>query len=250
MLLHPTLDKLQALGLSGMLRALQEQLQTPECDQLPFEERLGLLVDREATERDNRRTQLRLGKAHLRLQAVLEDVDYRRPRGLDRSLLLSLASCQWVRDRQNCLVTGPTGVGKTYLACALAHKACREGMSAHYVRISRLLDDLAIARADGTYHRRLAALARFDLLVLDDWGLAPTNDAGLHDLLEVFDDRYERRSTVVASQLPVENWHQALADPTLADAILDRLIHNAHRIALSGESMRKHRAEASRDASA
>lgn len=232
-----------------MFRALEEQLAMPDCKDLPFEERLGLLVDREATDRENRRLQVRLTKAHLRLQAALEDVDLRRPRGLDRSLLLSLASCQWVRERQNCLITGPTGVGKTYLACALAQKACREGMSAHYTRTSRLLDELASAHTDGSHRKRLAALERFDLLVLDDWGLVPSTDQGLRDLLEICDDRYQRRATLVASQLPVENWHQALADPTLADAILDRLVHNAHRIALSGESMRKQPAQAPRDAS-
>jgi DNA replication protein DnaC len=249
MLRHPTLERLHALRLTGMARALEEQLKMPNCQDLPFEERLGFLVDREATERENRNLALRLSKAHLRQQAALEDLDFRKPRGLDRSLMLSLASCQWVRDRQNCLITGPTGVGKTYLACALAQKACREGLSAHYARLTRLLDDLDIARADGTYRRRLMALVRFDLLVLDDWGLAPLTDAGRRDLLEVLDDRYDRHATLVASQLPIENWHQALGDPTLADAILDRLIHNAHRIPLHGESMRKQRAEASRDAS-
>ena len=246
MLLHPTLDKLRTLRLSGMARALEEQIHLPDCQAMPFEERLGLLVDREVTDRENRKLAVRLSKAHLRQQAAIEDVDYRKPRGLDRSLLLSLSSCQWIHERQNCLITGPTGVGKTYLACALAQKACREGLSAHYVRLTRLTDDLAIARADGTYRRRLTALARFDLLVLDDWGLAPMNDAGRRDLLEILDDRYDRRATLVASQLPVENWHKALADPTLADAILDRLIHNAHRIPLHGESMRKQRADAAR----
>ena len=260
MLQHPTLEKLQALNLTGMVHALQEQFRMPECARLSFEERLGLLVDRETTEQENRRLARRLGQARLRQPAVLEDVDFRHPRGLDRALLLSLASCWWVRDHQNCLITGPTGVGKTYLACALAHKACREGVSAHYARVSRLLEELAVARADGSYSRRLAALSRFDLLVLDDWGLAPLTDLSRRDLLEILDDRYDRRATLVASQLPVENWHEALADPTLADAILDRLVHNAHRIALHGESMRKQRAgpnaaapppaaEASRDAS-
>lgn len=252
MLQHPTLEKLQALNLIGMVHALQEQLRMPEVARLSFEERLGLLVDREATEQENRRLARRLGQARLRLPAVLEDVDFRHPRGLDRAVLLSLASCQWLRDHQNCLITGPTGVGKTYLACALAHKACREGKSAHYARLGRLLEELEVARADGSYVRRLSALSRFDLLVLDDWGLAPLTDQGRRDLLEVLDDRYDRRSTLVASQLPVENWHEALADPTLADAILDRLVHNAHRIALHGESLRKQRAtppEASRDAS-
>jgi DNA replication protein DnaC len=261
MLHHPTLEKLQALNLTGMLHALQEQLRTPECARLSFEERLGLLVDRETTEQENRRLARRLGKARLRQPAVLEDVDFRHPRGLDRALLLSLASCQWVSKHQNCLITGPTGVGKTYLACALAHQACRQGASAHYARLGRLLDELVVARADGSYARRLTALARLDLLVLDDWGLAPLTDTARRDLLELLDDRYDRRSTLVASQLPVEHWHEALADPTLADAILDRLVHNAHRIPLHGESLRKQRAatsepgtpllaaEASRDAS-
>lgn len=248
MLLHPTLEKLQALNLTGMCRALQEQLQMPECAQLSFEERLGLLVDRETTERENRKLAIRLGKAHLRQQAVVEDVDFRHPRGLDRSLMLSLASCQWIRERRNCLITGPTGVGKTFLACALAHKACRDGGGARYARLHRLLDDLALGRADGSYTRRLAALGRLDLLVLDDWGLVPLTDEGRRDLLEILDDRYDRRSTLVASQLPVENWHQALGDPTLADAILDRLVHNAHTIALDGESMRKQKPDRKTDA--
>jgi DNA replication protein DnaC len=244
MLLHPTLERLHALGLAGMFRALQEQMQMPECQQMPFEDRLGLLVEREAAERENRRLAVRLSKAHLRQQAAVEDIDLRHPRGLDRALLLSLASCQWVRERRNCLITGPTGVGKTYIACALAQKAAREGCSLFYVRTGRLLAELALARADGSYTRRLAALARMDLLVVDDWGLTPLSEEGRRDLLEILDDRYDRRSTLVASQLPVEDWHQALGDPTLADAILDRLVHNAHRLALRGESMRKYRAAA------
>lgn len=241
MLPHPTLAKLEGLRLFGMVRALNDQLHTPECAGLSFEERLGLLVDREATDRENRRMAQRLKRARLRQSAAPEDVDFRHPRGLDRAQFLSLCSCQWVRSWDNVIVTGPTGVGKTFLACALAQKACREGYTVQYARMSRLLGELAIARADGTYSRRLAALARIDLLVLDDWGLAPLSGEQKRDLLEVLDDRYASRSTLVAAQLPVEHWHDYLADPTLADAILDRLVHNAYKLTLQGESMRKHR---------
>jgi DNA replication protein DnaC len=242
MLLHPTLEKLHALNLQGMLLALKEQAQIPEAARLSFEERLGLLVDRELDERQNRALAARLKKARLRQSAVIEDIDFRHPRGLDRTLILSLASCQWVNKRENCLITGPTGVGKSYLACALAQKACRERCSVRYVRASRLLQEMGAARADGTYSRCLAALARVDLLVLDDWGLAPLADEQRRDLLEILDDRYDRLSTMITSQLPVEHWHDYIGHPTLADAILDRVVHNSHRIELSGESMRRTRA--------
>jgi DNA replication protein DnaC len=241
---HPTLAKLEALRLYGMVRALNDQLQLPDCAHLSFEERLGLLVDRESTDRENQRLALRLKRARLRQSAAPEDVDFRHPRGLDRAQFLSLCGCGWLQNRDNLLITGPTGVGKTYLACALAQKACREGHSAHYARTSQLLGELACARADGTYPRQLATLARLDLLVLDDWGLSPLTDGQRRDLLEILDDRYDRRSTLVASQLPVEHWHEALGDPTLADAILDRLVHNAHKLNLQGESLRKQRAAA------
>jgi len=239
MLSNPTLDKLATLKLLGMRDALQEQGQLPEYQALSFEERLGLLVDREVLARQNRQTQTRLKKAGLRQEACVEDIDFRHPRHLERAVVLTLASCQWIRNHRNCLITGPTGVGKTFLACALAQKTCREGLSARYARTSRLVGEMAIARRDGSYLERLRALSQVDLLVLDDWGVTPLSDEGRRDLLEILDDRYDRKSTLVTSQLPVESWHEYLADPTLADAILDRLVHNAHRLALSGESMRK-----------
>lgn len=244
MLEHPTLDKLAALKLTGMLAALKEQTSLPEYKKLSFEERLGLLVDRETLHRHNRQMALRMRRAQLRQDAAVEDIDFRHPRSLDRSVVLALANCLWIKNRRNCLITGPTGVGKTYLACALAQKACREGYSARYVRVGRLLSELATARLDGSYMTRLRALAAADLLVLDDWGVAPLSDEGRRDLLEILDDRYDRKSTLVTSQIPVDRWHEHLADPTIADAILDRLVHNAHRLALAGESMRRLKADA------
>lgn len=240
MLHHPTLAKLHTLRLSGMLKALQEQAQQPELNALSFEERLGLLVDREITERDNRRLQSRLRQARLRQIACLEDIDYRHPRGLDRALLARLAGGQWLREHLNVLISGPTGIGKSFLACALAQSACRLGFSALYQRLPRLLEDIALARGDGRYTRLLATLARTDVLVLDDWGLCPLTEGGCRDLLEVLDDRYQRRCTVVTSQLPVEHWHDYLGHVTLADAILDRLVHNSYRLKLQGESLRRH----------
>jgi len=212
----------------------------PDCQALDFEERFGLLLDREATERANRRLAMRLRFARLRQQACVEDIDFRSPRGLDKSLLLALADCRWVDHHDNCLIVGPTGSGKTYVACALAQKACREGYSVRYHRLPRLFSELAIARGDGRYPRLLAGLAKVELLVLDDWGTAGLTPEQRHDLLEILEDRYQRRSTLVASQLPLANWHEYLGDPTIADAILDRLVHNAHTITLKGDSMRKH----------
>lgn len=241
MLNHPTLEKLQSLKLTGMLKALDEQMQMPECEALSFEERLGLLIDREMIERDNRRLKTRLKKAKLRQSAIIEDIDYRHPRGLDKSLMLSLAGCQWIQKRHNCIITGPTGAGKTYLACALGQKACREGYSVLYRRLPRLFQELAVAKGDGRYMRLLAALERTELIILDDWGMASLTDEQRRDLLEILEDRYDRHSTLVAAQLPIKHWHQIIGDPTLADAILDRLIHNAHKINLKGESMRKKR---------
>lgn len=231
--------KLETLRLTGMAKAFREQLDRPETSGFTFEERLGLLVDRELTERESRRLQTRLKKARLRQTAAFEDIDYRKGRGLDKQLLLHLASCEWVQKRQNVIITGPTGVGKSYVACALAHKACLTGFGSAYHRLPRLIEDIQLSRGDGRYIKLLKSLSKIDLLVLDDWGLARLAADHQRDLLEILDDRHMTRSTIVTSQLPIEHWHEAMADPTLADAILDRLVHNAHHIQLKGESMRK-----------
>jgi DNA replication protein DnaC len=239
MLVHPIIDKLQALRFFGMRSAYEEQLQMADIDQLNFDERLGLLVDRETTERDNRRFKTRLRKAKLRLNACVEDVDFRYKRGLDKAIFMQLTDCQWIKDANNVIIIGPTGVGKTYLACALAHKACQQGHTVLYFRLPRLLQEIAITKADGRYDKFLKTLAKTHLLVIDDWGLKKFVKEQSHDLLELLEDRHNLKSTLITSQLPVDHWHEIIADPTLADAIMDRLVHNAYRINLKGESMRK-----------
>ncbi len=209
---------------------------------MTFEERLGLLLDREQAVRETRRMKTRLRKAKLRQQGSVEDIDFRHPRGLDRSLVLRLADCQWIKQHNNLIITGPTGVGKSYLACAFAEKACREGFSALYLRTTKLFEDLSLAKGDGRYLKLLTSFAKIDLLVLDDYGLHGLTQEQRHDLLEILEDRHGLKSTLVTSQLPVEHWHEQIGDPTLADAILDRLVHSAHKIQLKGESMRKKRA--------
>src|ERR687883_711592 len=241
MLINQTLDKLDALGLFGMALGLREQLESTQYLNLSFEERLGVLVDREAEARDGRRLALRLKAAKLRQEATVEDIDFRTPRGLDRSVIMSLAQAGWVAAHHNLLISGPTGAGKSFIASALTHAAIRRGHTGLYLRTSRLLAELALSRGDGRYIRRLAQLARIGVLVLDDFLLTPPNVIEAKDLLEVIDDRSQVRSILVVSQLPVEAWHPALAggDPTLADAILDRLVQNAPRLALTGSSMRR-----------
>jgi DNA replication protein DnaC len=239
MLTHPTLDKLHVLHLTGMAKAFAEQMNMPDLEALSTEERLGLMVDRELSERHNRRLTTRLRKASLRHHAALEDIDYRHPRGLDKSLMSKLATCAWLREHLNLLITGPTGIGKSWLACALAQKACRDGFTARYVRLPRFLRELTIAKGDGRYGKLMSELAKTDLLVLDELGTAAMNDEHRRDLLEILEDRYGVRSTLVTSQFPVEHWHELIGDPTLADAILDRLVHNAYKLNLKGESMRK-----------
>jgi DNA replication protein DnaC len=241
---NPTIAKLEALGLTAMAAALGEQLITPgPWNELAFEDRLGLLVDREADARDSRRLATRLKAAKLRYPAAVEDLDLRAPRGLHRAEILALANASWVTHHHNLVVTGATGCGKTYLSCALANAALRAGHTAYYIRAPRLLDELAIGRADGRYARLLAHLARQSLLVLDDFLLTPASVEACRDLLEVIEDRAQRRSTLVVSQLPVDDWHAAMADPTLGEALLDRVLQASHRIAMKGPSMRKRQPE-------
>jgi len=234
-----TFEKLYSLKLIGMAEALKGQLANPELDDLSFEERFAMLADAEYLFRENKRMKRLLKNAKLKLSASLEDIDYHAPRGLDKSMMRSLGNCGWIRKRQNVIIVGPTGTGKTFIACALAQRACREGMASFYLRTPTLYRTLAMARADGSYGRVLSRLARVSLLVLDDLGLAALSDHERRDLLEVIEDRHGSSSTILTSQLPVEHWHEVIGDPTIADALLDRLVHNAHRISLKGESMRK-----------
>lgn len=238
MLNNPTLDKLHTLKLTGMAEAFSEQLQRP-LSELDFEERLGLLVEREYILRDNRKMARRLKQAKLQQNACMEDMDYKHPRGLNKAAILELFRCQWVQQHLNLLITGPTGCGKTYIACALAHKACLTGLTARYFRLPRLWNELKIAKASGNYSSWLTSIAKVDVLILDDWGLVAPDEEQRRDLLEILEDRYQNRSTIITSQLDVSLWHEHLGDATLADAVLDRLVHNAIRIKLDGDSMRK-----------
>lgn len=242
MLIQPTIEKLNAMGLAAMAQAFTEQLNSPDMAALSFEERFGLIVDFQMTANDNRRMRNRLKSARLRLSASIEDLDFRADRNLDRATIMSLAQNQWVKRHHNILITGPTGAGKSYLACALAQKACRDGHTTLYHRVAKLLQDIALTKLDGRYPKLIAALVKCEILILDDLLITPLTRDDQKELLEIIEERYGRAATIITSQLPVKAWHDAMQDKTVADAILDRLVHNAHKIDLQGkESMRRKR---------
>lgn len=238
-MINQTMEKLYQMRLDTMAIAFKEQMEQPSSGSLSFEERLAMIVDREWTFRENRKLARRLQAARLKLKATAEDIDYRHPRGLDKSVMRSLITCQWIKNHQNVIITGPTGVGKSYLSEALAEKACREGFTAVRYRVTRLMRELEVARGDGSYIKLLNRLSKIDLLIVDDWGMAPLTDTERRDFLEIMEDRHDLKSTVMTSQYPVTKWHELIGEPTTADAILDRIVHNAHKITLKGESMRK-----------
>jgi DNA replication protein DnaC len=239
MLAHPLFEQLKSLRCEGMLEAYQEQLKTPDINSLSFDERFALLIEREYLTRENRKLINRLRQAKLKIEACIEDIDYSPERQLSKTVITRLAECSWITKKENLLITGPTGAGKTYLACAFANQACRQGYRARYIRLPKLFQAITIAKADGSYIKLMEHVAKLSLLVLDDWGLAPMTDANRRDLLEIIDDRYQHSSTLITSQLPVQAWHDSVGDATLGDAILDRLVHNSHRIDVQGPSMRQ-----------
>ena len=242
MLIHPMVERLRGLGLTAMADAFTEMQNQSAADDLPREDWLGLMIDREVTARDNKRITRRLSQAKLRQSATIEDVDLRTPRGLDRALFQTLTTCRWIRDGQHVLIGGPTGVGKSWIACALGHRACREGFSVLYRRAPRLFADLATARGEGRLPRLMASLERTRLLIIDDWGPEPLTAEQRRDLLEIVDDRDGKGALLITSQVPIGRWHEIIGDHTLGDAILDRVIHRAHRIELKGDSLRKRQA--------
>ncbi len=239
MLIVPTLEKMKQLKLSGMVKAFEEQLRSQNYSKLNFDERLGHLIEQEALDRDNRRLSSRLKSAKLKHNACLENVSFKSDRNLDKSMILSLGQGKWIKEHRNILITGYTGVGKSFLACALAHKACLEGYSSLYARVPKLLGELAVAHGDGRYQKIMSSLAKIDLLIIDDWGLSRLNEMERKDFLEIIEERHDLKSTIVTSQIPVKNWHELIGDSTIADAILDRLVHNSYRLELAGPSLRK-----------
>lgn len=241
MLTQQTLTTLRRMKLHGMAAAFEWQLTTRGThDDMSFEERLGLMVDHEQTYRETKRLERLLKNARLKQpSACIEDIDYSHRRGLEKRQMASLVTCDWIRQHRNLCITGPTGTGKTWLSCALGNQACRLGISVLYARTSRLFEELKIAHGDGSFPRRMAGLAKVELLILDDWGLSPLARSEKHDLLEIMEDRHSNRSVIITSQLPVEKWHEYISEPTIADAVLDRVVHNSHKIALRGESLRK-----------
>jgi DNA replication protein DnaC len=241
MLNQPTLEKLQTMKLHGMADAFRAQLETTNTSSLAFEERFAMLVDQQWLWKENRALARRLRSARLKEKGVVEDIDYQHPRGLDRHLMRTLATSEWVRQHQNVLLLGPTGTGKTWLACALAQKACRDGFTILHKRATELFRDLAVAHVDGSFGRLLSKLSRIDILVLDDFAMAPLKDSERRDFLEICDDRYQQRSLILTSQMPLAHWHEQIGNATVADSILDRVVHNAYRLELNGESMRKQR---------
>lgn len=238
-MINDTLETMHSLKLLGMAAEFERQMSNPTIDELPFEHRIRVMVDQEATYRDNKRLHTLLKKAKLQLSASVEEIDYKAPRGLDKAHLLSLTKLEWVRQHANLVITGPTGTGKTWLACAFANQACRMGLSAFFVRVPLMIEEFISARATNTFPKYLAYLAKFDLLVLDDWGSESFSTRAQHDLFELIDARVGKRSTIITSQFPMDMWHDALDNKTVADAILDRIVHSSHTIKLKGESMRR-----------
>jgi DNA replication protein DnaC len=239
MLNEQTLEKLYSMRLTGMADAFKNQMMQPDMNELSFEERFGFLVDHHLSWREDRRLKTLLRNAKLKDNACIEDIDYKSPRGMDKSVILSLSNCHWIKSTQNIIITGPTGVGKTYIACAMANSACRRGFSSLYMRAPRLFQEISIGRADGSYPKLMNKIAKAKVLIIDDFCITPVKGAERKDLLEVIEDRQGIGSTIISTQIPIKNWFEAIGDPTIADAVLDRLIHNAHKIDLDGDSMRK-----------
>jgi DNA replication protein DnaC len=240
MMINQTIDKLRSLRLTGMARALEEQLNLPDTSSLSFEERLGLIVDQEETLRLERRFKNRIRVAKLKQTACIEDLNFKSQReGITKSQILSFANCDWIKHHQDIIMIGPTGIGKSYIACALAHKACQYGFSAKYIRAPRLFQELLICKGDGSYAKFMDRLSKIDLLILDDWGIAPLTHQESRDLLEIVEDRHKTRSLIITSQIPLENWFEIIGDKTIADAVMDRIVNNSHKIIMRGPTMRK-----------